>query len=69
MSAQITTLLAVCDRLLAHVGQIKEKDGSVPATHWVPIIDQILDVRSILMKERTSTKKPTLTPTPTTTKP
>lgn len=57
MSAQITTLLAVCDSLMAHVGQIKANDGTVPATHWVPVINQLLDLRSVLMKERDACKK------------
>jgi hypothetical protein len=59
MSAQITTLLAVTDSLLAHVGAIKSKDSATPAPHWVPILNQLLDLRSILMKERDNTKTKT----------
>lgn len=62
MSAQITTLIAVCDRLMTHIGQLKAKDGSIPATHWVPTLNELLDLRSILMKERKNTKQNTLTP-------
>jgi len=57
MSAQILTLIAVTDRLLAHVGQIKQADGSTPATHWVPTLNELLDLRCILMKEREKTPK------------
>lgn len=59
MSAQIITLLAVCDKLLSHVGAVKNGDGATPAPHWVPVINQILDTRSILMKERDAEKKNT----------
>ena len=62
MSAQITTLIAVCDRLMAHVGQIKGKDGNTPATHWVPTLNELLDLRSILRKERAKTNPTTAKP-------
>ena len=65
MRPQIITLLAVTDSLLAHVGRLKNHDGSTPATHWVPTLNDLLDLRSILMKERDLTAQST---TPTTAK-
>ena len=62
MSAQITTLLAVCDKLLAHVGAIKNGDPATPAPRWVPVLNSLLDTRSILMKERDAVTNNTPTP-------
>lgn len=55
MKSQIITLLAITDRLMAHVGQIKRGDESTPATHWVPTLNELIDLRGILMKERDAT--------------
>jgi len=60
-------LIACCDDLMKHIGELKHKDKATPATAWVPMLNRILDARCQIMAARDQAKKPTPTPTPTNT--
>jgi len=45
MSHAATILIACCDELMRHIGEVKQKDPATPATRWAPLLDRILDTR------------------------
>ena len=46
------SLIATCDEIMSHIGEIRKIDPTIPGKDFLPAFDRLLDTRSHLTKER-----------------